>query len=213
MGDARENTRDLLQRWRQGERAALDALLSRDLAWVANRVRRRLGPALRERVETMDLVQEAMVDALRYGPKVTMDDAQAFRALMARIIENNIRDENRRMGAAARGAKREHRRASDTILELEGAARAVTSPTAHLNRAEELELLHLGVELLSTEDREIVRLRQFDGRSFREIGESLGVEENTARMRFQRALGRLSSAVMQIRKRGVQALSDEVSKS
>jgi DNA-directed RNA polymerase specialized sigma24 family protein len=42
-------------------------------------------------------------------------------------------------------------------------------------------------------------LRQWDGLSFGDVGERLGIAEDAARMRFQRALGRLARLVQRLR--------------
>lgn len=46
---------------------------------------------------------------------------------------------------------------------------------------------------LKDDDRDAVCLRYFEGLSFREIGSRLGVKENAARMRLNRAVGKLQS--------------------
>ena len=61
-------------------------------------------------------------------------------------------------------------------------------------------LLDDAMHTLDEQDREAVLLRHFEHRSFAEIGERLGLAENTVRMRVSRALDRLEEA---LRKRGV----------
>lgn len=53
---------------------------------------------------------------------------------------------------------------------------------------------------LDPDDREAILLRYFEDRSYGEIGQKLGSSENTARMRVQRALGRLHA---ELSRRGV----------
>lgn len=61
-------------------------------------------------------------------------------------------------------------------------------------------LLDDAMEDLSREDREMVLWRYFEQRPFAEIGRRLGLKENTARMRIERALDRLKSGLA---KRGI----------
>ena len=68
MQDRPSETRLLLGRWHGGDRSALDALLERDLPWIRQHVRRRLGANLRARMDSADVVQEAMVEFLRHAP-------------------------------------------------------------------------------------------------------------------------------------------------
>ena len=49
------------------------------------------------------------------------------------------------------------------------------------------------------EDRDVIVLRQYDGLAFAEVAERVGLAENAARMRFQRALRRLARQVEQLR--------------
>ena len=62
-------TGKLLERWHAGDGGALDELLVRDLPWIRRCVHRRLGQGLRQRAETEDFVQEAVLEVLRYGPR------------------------------------------------------------------------------------------------------------------------------------------------
>ena len=52
------------------------------------------------------------------------------------------------------------------------------------------------------DDRDLIVLREWSGESFAAIGARFGVPENTARMRFSRAVGRLATQVDLLR-RGV----------
>jgi len=61
-------------------------------------------------------------------------------------------------------------------------------------------LLDDAMEDLSPEDREMVLWRYFEQRPFAEIGHRLGLKENTARMRIDRALDRLKAGLA---KRGI----------
>jgi DNA-directed RNA polymerase specialized sigma24 family protein len=52
------------------------------------------------------------------------------------------------------------------------------------------------MELLEPEDRKILALRHWDNQSFPEIGERLGIPSNTARMRNNRAIVRLTEKIL-----------------
>lgn len=63
------------------------------------------------------------------------------------------------------------------------------TPSQNLRAKEQLALLERAVGNLNEEcDRDIVRLRFFNGMSFGEIGEQLGRDESTIRYRLQRIL-------------------------
>jgi RNA polymerase sigma-70 factor (ECF subfamily) len=188
----------LLERWHAGDRAALDDLLAQHLPWLRDYVRARLGPALRARGETVDFVQEVAVDVLQYAPRFVVDDADQFRGLLARIVENNLRDANDWFAAQRRRLSRETALPGDSVLRLHAGARSVTRPSGAAERVERENMLRLALELLPPDDRKVILLRQWEERPFAEIGELMGIGENGARMRFQRALPKLAKAVEEL---------------
>ncbi len=190
-----EQTYHLLERWHGGDEQALGVILERDLPWIRKRVEERCGDALRKRVDDEDLVQEAMLEVLRYGPRFLMSDRDQFRGLMVRIIENVIRGQHDFHNALRRELAREKPLPEQTRIDLDPAARSVTRPSQALDRNEREACVRLALELLDHEDREVLLLRQWKGLSFADIGQQLGVNENTARMRFNRALPRLARQV------------------
>lgn len=193
-----DETRELLARWHAGDQTALAALLERHLGWVHARVRQRLGPALRAKAESMDLVQDACVDVLRNGPKFLLDDAQQFRALLARIVENTIRDQAERFGAQKRALACERMLPGDSVLDLDPPRAEVTRPSEAASRAEGAALLELSLKLLDAPEREVILLRQREELEFAVIGERLGISGDAARFRFHRALARLAQKVEQL---------------
>lgn len=70
------------------------------------------------------------------------------------------------------------------------------------------QVLSDALDELKEVDRDAVCLRFFEGLSFRQIGQRLGVEENAARMRIKRALGSLQGLLA---KRGVRTSSAALS--
>lgn len=192
-------TIELLRRWHAGDGDAFAELIRRHLPWIHARVRERLGPALREKVESADLVQDALVDVLCYGPRFTLSDENQFRALLARIVENSIRDQADRFAAKKRAAARETALPDDSVLDLDPPREPVTRPSEAAMRNESAALLRLALGLLAPRDREVIVLRQQEELSFAAIGERLGVPEDTARFRFQRALPRLAQRIEDLR--------------
>lgn len=191
-------TADLLLRWYEGDRAALDELLSRNLGWIQERVRARLGPALRAKGETQDYVQDAVIEVLRYGPRFVTANREQFRSLLARIVENVLRDRHGHFAAGRRAAYKEQPMPSDSVVRFDLRQRSTTRPSEHAMRTERQALVRLAIELLDPDDRNVILLRQHEGLPFEQIGEALGLPGNTARMRFQRALPRLAAKVEEL---------------
>lgn len=187
-------------RLHRGDATALQRLVADHLPWIEQQVRRRLSAHLRSHGETQDFVQEAMIEVLRDGPRFVIENVHGFRALLARIVENNLRDRGRHLHRARRDVRRERALPSDSVLLLDEPARSVTEPPAHAERNERSAWLQLAMELLAPEDREVVRMRTWDGATFTAIGEVLAIGEEAARKRYHRALPRLAKKLELLRR-------------
>lgn len=190
---------ELLRRWQAGDEAALGSLLVRELPWIRRMAERRLQGPLRARLDASDCVQDAVADFLRYGPRVVPSDHHQLRGLLARIVENNLRDRDDWYRARRRDAAREQPLASATGLVLDAAVDQPTTPSAAADREEQRAWVRLALELLDPDDRRIVIRRDWDRASFAEIGSELQLGENAARMRWVRAVGRLADQLVELR--------------
>lgn len=197
---------DLLRRFNAGDEAALGGLLERHRAWLEDYVRRRRGPALRGRVETLDAAQDAVIDFLEYGPRFELADEEQLRALLARIVENNLRDANKHWRRGRRDVAREQRFTTATVLRLDPPAPASESPSAIADRDERRAWIRLALEFLDEDDRRVLLLREWEQRSFPEIASELGMTESGVRMRYQRALPKLADCVGRLRRGGLAEL-------
>jgi RNA polymerase sigma-70 factor (ECF subfamily) len=209
MKERSSETRLLLQRLRGGDRAALEALLERDLDWIRGYVRRRLGPALRSRLESGDVVQEAVVEFLRHGPPFLVSDEQQFRRLAARVVENVIGHQYDWFTAQRRELQRERPLPSEDVLDLDARRAMDGTPSKEAQRHEREACVRLGLELLAAQDREAILLREWEGRSLAEMGTHLGISEDAARMRYKRAVRRLARKVRQLRNGNLAESLDE----
>lgn len=197
----------LLKRWHSGDRAALEQLVERELPWIRNYVNARIGELLRARGEADDYVQEAMLDVLRYGPRFVTDDPESFRRLLARIVENTLRDMADWHGAERRALRRERQVPADSVLHLDRPDETVTRPSQNAAANEQQAWVALALELLDPDDRKVILLRQWEELSFGDIAKRLGIEEDAARMRFHRALPRLGRKLEELRAGGGSRMS------
>ena len=202
MTSSPDQTMELLRRWHAGDHQALDDLVARELPWIRDYVQGRLGPLLRARGEVDDYVQEAMLDVLRYGPRFVTDHPAAFRRLLSRIVENTLRDMADWHGAERRALHRERQLPSDSVLHLDRPFETVTRPSEAAERNEQTAWVALAMELLDPDDRRVILLRQWEGLEFADVGQRLGLTEDAARMRFQRALPRLARRLDELRAGG-----------
>ena len=193
-------TRLLLQRWHQGDRAALDDLLSRNLDWIRSRVHERLGSQLRARGTTGDYVQDVACEILTYIPNFVVEDGERFRGLVARIVENVLRDKSDWYLAKRRSMARERPLPKDTVLHLDLPRAKVVTPTTEAHRREQEAWVRLALELLDETDRLVLVSRDWEGLTFTAIGEKLGLSVDAAERRYKRAFERLALKVKAIRR-------------
>jgi len=90
-------------------------------------VSRRLGPTLRRQGDTEDGVQDAVLEVLRCGPRFLPRDREQFCGLVARLVENLLRDRAEWLTAQKREYRREQPWSRESVLVLDPAAREATS--------------------------------------------------------------------------------------
>jgi RNA polymerase sigma-70 factor, ECF subfamily len=189
-----------VQRLYEGDPIALQELLTAHLPWIEARVRMRLSPMVRRDGDTQDFVQETMLEVLRDGPRFTIDSPEQFRALLARIVENTLIDRHRYMLRDQRDHRRQRDLPTDSVLMQNGGMPSVTAPPDRAARSEQQAWLRLALELLDPEDRESIRLRDWDELSFVSAGARLGITEEAARKRYHRALPKLAQKLELLRR-------------
>ncbi len=185
----------LLRRWHDGDEGALAELVAAHLPWLRARVERRLGPFLRARGDADDYLQDVVLDFLRDGPRFVVRDAAQMRALLARIAENTLRDRNDWFRAKRRKMGSNVTLSRDSVLPLDPAMQRNTTPSQNASKDEEQQWVRLALELMEGEDRAILVAREYEDRSFVELGAELGMTPNAVRMRWTRAIARLAEVM------------------
>lgn len=195
-----DDTVELLNRWYGGDRQALDALLSENLEWMRGYVRKELTPELRTRFDSMDMVQDGVVRLLRYGPRFVPHGREQFRALLVKILVTAFRDAVDRHQAECRDHRRDHGLPSHESR-LDALARTISQPEVIAERGELADWIHIAMELLEPDDREVLRLRRFEELPFEEIAREMRLPSaDAARMRFHRALPKLAENVKRLQR-------------
>lgn len=188
-------TTQLLQRWRDGDDGAVGEILALHLAWIREEARANLGPDLREKLATEDVVQDAMLDFLRNGPRFVPANTAQLRALLTRIVLNALSDQSSWFRAARRRMSREQPLASSTEY-VDGAP---ADPAEAVVRREQEVRLRLALELLTERDRQLLVWREWEKLPFGEIGDRLGMDPEAARGATRRALERLRDTMLRLR--------------
>jgi RNA polymerase sigma-70 factor, ECF subfamily len=125
-----------------------------------------------------DIVQDAFVQA--YRKLDSFRGSSAFYTWLYRIAFN----------LAMSHARREHKLASLDGLKANLGSEPVDgqpTPDAHIERREQVDMVHAALAALSTEYRTILVLREIDGCRYDEIAEILALPVGTVRSRLFRA--------------------------
>jgi len=199
MGDVTDATPVLLDRWHSGDEHALGALVALHLPWLRDHVKHRLGGFLRQHAEADDYVQDAVLDFIRDAPRFQVRDGMHLRGLLARVVENTLRDRNDWFRAKRRDFSRNAPLPTDSVLLLDPKLQRSTTPSRDATKTEVRDWVRLALELLDPEDRKILVAREYEDRSFVAIGDEIGMTANAVRMRWQRAVARLSEVMLELR--------------
>jgi RNA polymerase sigma factor (sigma-70 family) len=199
MSQAMDATPLLLERWHRGDPDALSQLVTLHLPWLRAHAEQRLGAFLRQHGEIDDYLQDAMLDFLRDAPRFQVRDGAQLRGLLARVLENTLRDRNDWFRAKRRDLAKNAALPTESVLALDPALQRHTTPSQHADRSEVRDWVRLGLELLEPEDRKVILAREYENQSFVDIGDELGMTANAVRMRWVRAVAKLAEVMKELR--------------
>jgi RNA polymerase sigma-70 factor (ECF subfamily) len=197
-----DNTRslDLVLRAQAGDEAALNRLVERYYDRVRRIVRMRLGPKLRQSVESCDILQETFIAAVRALSNFEMRDEASLINWLSRLAERQIIAQHDHQSAKKRDQDRNVRmhgsHAPSTSGSLAGApVDDRTSPPDAAAREERRLLVERCIAALPEEYRELIILSDYTGASWEAVAEATGrPSAAAARMMHVRArieLGKL----------------------
>jgi RNA polymerase sigma-70 factor (ECF subfamily) len=178
----------LLRDAREGSAGALERLYALVGPRLLALVRLRLGPSLRARLESRDILQATLLKSFQRFHQFEGADGTSLMAWLARIAEHEIRDR----------ADYHHRQRRDPGHEipLDGVepmlATGARSALTQVVLDEEAQRLERAIEMLAPDYREVILLRKFEERSFGEIADRLQRSEDACRMLLARAMAALT---------------------
>jgi RNA polymerase sigma-70 factor (ECF subfamily) len=171
-------TKTLCDEARAGDRYAYDRLFGLHVDRALLYIRARLGPKLRDQLESVDVLQEAYLAAHQAFERFEYVDEGAFLRWLCRIIDNRIRD----LGDHFAARKRQP---------VEVPRSNPTGPGTHLDRAEHREKIARALDALSDDHRAVLLLRFFEGLSAEATGERMDRSAGAVRKLTARALTEL----------------------
>jgi RNA polymerase sigma-70 factor (ECF subfamily) len=184
----------LADRVRQRDPAALAAFLEERRPALLSFVERRLGSALRGKLEPQDVLQELAVKALRELPNADLSARDPF-GWLCHLAEQCIVDDHRHFAAGKRASGREvpgNVRVGDGSQDLVALLTAsLTSPSMAVVRDERQRRLMAVIATLPAEHREALRLRYGEGLPTKEVAGRLGKSDVATRVLLSRLVQQL----------------------
>jgi len=196
-------TQRLVRLAKNGDESALGDLFKVHGERVRRRVRMQMGPKIRSRLETMDVVQNVFVSALRSLDDFTYQKEGDFLRWLTTIAKNRIRDSLREEDAEKRGGKikkvplNNNSTTQSDAIENYGPS-YTTTPSLIMSRREDLNKLEKAIDKLKPEYREVIILTKIEELSYKEVAEKLGKTADTVRMLISRAIIALSQSFEKI---------------
>jgi RNA polymerase sigma-70 factor (ECF subfamily) len=197
------DTEALLRDARQGQAGAVDRLLEQHREPIRRMIDLRLDPAIVQRVDASDVVQEVMLEASRRLQEYLENPTMPFNLWLRHLAKDHLIDAHRRHHQARkRGVDREqpmHRPAWADQSSLELAGQLVDPERTPASEAIQQELqkrLHAAIAELDDIDREVILMRHFEQLSNQDVAAALDLTEPAASMRYLRAVRRLRDLLM-----------------
>ena len=187
-----ETTGELIRRAQQGNVQAVNELYCRYSPRVLALVRRRMGPGLRLKEQSSDLMQETLLKTLRGLENFVFYGDHAWVAYLAKRVEQTVRDKVEFWNAAKRNPMRElpfdrfGKSGSATRMAIQNEFTA----SGIFERNEDIQRLYRAMDRLRIKDEEswvLIRALRMDGHSYAKIAKQRGVSADSIRKKYYRA--------------------------
>jgi RNA polymerase sigma-70 factor (ECF subfamily) len=137
-----------------------------------------MGNEIRPKLDSMDLVQDALVSALGGLKDFTYKSEGDFLRWLARITQNQLRDNLDKIYTDKRDIRKEVRLENHRTTTGGGFAGSpgpiqATTPSVIMSKKEDLDKLEKAIDQLKPDYREVIVLAKIDGLSYKEIAYKL----------------------------------------
>lgn len=191
-----DNFADLYQRARAGDELSLGKLIANYRSYLLLIANEELDPQIQTKVAPSDVVQLSMMSAQTNIEQFEGTTEAQFRGWIRKILKNDVHDVRRKYQLAKRRDFTRERRIDDSQNEkIMLAVKNVNTPSTDAQLREQAVLLHEAIEQLPDDYRTVVRLRNWEEKSFVEIGELLDCNADAARKLWYRAVVKLESTI------------------
>ncbi len=184
----------LIRRAKAGSPEAMNALFGRYGTKLLSLIRLRMGPVLRNQLESQDLLQQTMLKAFERMDQFGGAGEMSLMGWMSAIARNEIRDHVKYFHRGGRDVAR------DVPFEAVGDAVAdqLRTEVSRLHMVARTQVLERAIESLDEGHREILLLRRFEELTFPQIGERLSKSPDACRMLYTRAMAALTFKLQEL---------------
>lgn len=179
MCNCDQKTQELVILAKRGDDSALEQLCRVYGERVRRIIRLRMGREIRPRLDSIDLVQDALVSALGGLKDFTYKNEGDFLRWLTKIIQNELRDNLDKIYTEKRDIRKEVRlenygpTTGGGFVGTPGLIEA-TTPSVIMSKKEDLDKLEKAIDELKPDYREVIVLAKIDGLSYKEIADRLG---------------------------------------
>ena len=193
------NTQRLVALAQEGDQPAIEQLCRVYGERIRRIVRLRMDRKLRPKLDSVDVVQDALVLALAGLKDFTYRNEGDFLRWLSRIAENRLHDIFDKFHADKRDVRREIPFKREDRSHAGGSFGVavpldMTTPSVLLARKEQLDRLERSIDSLKPEYREVVFLSRIERLSHADIAVKLGKSKGAVAMLLSRALVALTAA-------------------
>ena len=192
---------DLIGRLRTGDEKALAELFALHQDRFLRMIHFRLDPNLRSRVDPLDVLQDAYIDAdQRLHTFLARGDAtigvwlrlivlQRLQMVVRHHLLTTKRDARKEITLDLRDDSQQFNRIAEMLAD------SITSPSDALARDDAVKLVEQMLSEIPLVDREVLVLRHFEQLTNDEVAEILKISRTAASNRYVRALRRMQSLI------------------
>ena len=190
-----ESAKHLLDRIRNKDTDAMAEYIDLNRPQLLAFIDRKLGTALKRKVEPEDLLQEVSTDAVRGLKDVELIDGDPF-SWLCQIAQRRIIDASRRFGTQKRDTSKEVPLGTPASGTQAGGlinmlVNSLTTPSQAFSRNAREERLLAALAELPEQQREALRLRYVENLPSKEIAERIGKSDGALRVMLTRSLKKL----------------------
>jgi RNA polymerase sigma-70 factor (ECF subfamily) len=158
-----------------------------------------MGKELRPKLDSMDVVQDALIHALGGIADFTYKNEGDFVRWLSKIAENALHDQRDRLYSEKRDVRKEvplvndGRRSGSKFSGVRGPI-ATTTPSVILSKKEDLARLEKAIDALRPAYKEVIVLAKIEGLGYQQIADRLGKSSEAVRKLTSRAMTALINA-------------------